>query len=326
LIASAGQAILHATVAALVIEALLRLWRVAEPGERLALRWVALAGPVILTALYSVLVPDRSTAAFADRLAIFAGAHWNELRIGGVGVASGATIVLSLAGIALYLRDVIPFLADRISREARDTGLPANHPAAVRVREALAGLPGTAPGRPASITVIDLESPVLLCSGIDRTCILVSIGTLARLDDGELKAALAHEVSHLVTRDPLMGWWLMLARTLQFFNPVVQIVARQAVQEVERRADVTVARQGRSRELAGAVRRLSHAPDVHSDLALPASGGRLAARVASLAHRHATDNRCQLLLEGALPAPSPLRHWQLGLAGAAVMLLLYLVV
>jgi len=42
-IAAAGQAILHATVAAFVIEALLRLWRVEDPGERLAMRWMTLS-------------------------------------------------------------------------------------------------------------------------------------------------------------------------------------------------------------------------------------------------------------------------------------------
>jgi Zn-dependent protease with chaperone function len=322
----AGQALLHAAIASLVIEALLRLWRVDEPGERLALRWVALLGPVVLTAGYLALVPGRSTAGFTERWALFSGAHWNELRMGGVGVASGATVILSVVGIALYLRDVVPFLAERVSREARDTGLPADHPAVVRVRESLAGLPGSGPGRPATVTVVDLESPVLLCAGVDRTSILVSTGTLARLDDGELTAALAHEVSHLVSRDPLMGWWLMMARTLQFFNPVVQIVARQVVQDVERRADLAVARQGRSRDLAGAVLRLSQAPEVHSDLALPSEGRHFAARIVSSAHRHATDNRSQLLFENVQPASSPLRNWRIGLAGAAVMLLLYLVV
>ena len=37
LLSAAGQAILHATVAALFVEALLRLWRVEDPGERLAM-------------------------------------------------------------------------------------------------------------------------------------------------------------------------------------------------------------------------------------------------------------------------------------------------
>ena len=322
----AGQAILHAMIAALVVEALLRLWRVGDPGERLGLRGVALLGPLILTAAYMLLAPGRSTERFAERWAIFAGVHWDELRIGETGVASAATVVLSILGLALYLRDAVPFLADRVTRRAGDTALPRSHPAVVRVQSCLETLPGPGPARPPAITVVDLASPVLLCSGIDRTRILVSTGTLDCLGDDELKAALAHELSHLVARDPLTGWWLMVVRTLQCFNPVIQVVGRQAVQDLERRADLEVARRGQSRPLAGAILRLSHAPEAHSDLAPASARGNLAARVVSVAHRHATDNRCQLLLEGAMPPPSPMHAWRVALASLALTLLLYLVV
>ncbi len=324
--AYAGQAILHAMIAALVVEALLRLWRVEDPGERLGLRGVALLGPLILTAAYMMLAPGRSSEGFAERWAIFAGVHWDELRVGDTGFASAATVVLSILGLTLYLRDAVPFLADRATRRAGDAALPPTHAAVVRVRSCLETLPGPGPARPPAVTVVDLASPVLLCSGIDRTRVLISTGTLDCLADDELTAALAHELSHLAARDPLTGWWLMVVRTLQCFNPVTQIVARQAVQDLERRADLAVVKRGQSRPLAGAILRLSHAPEAHSDLALAPARGSLAARVASVAHRHATDNRCQLLLEGVMPPPSPLRAWRVALAGLALTLLLYLVV
>jgi beta-lactamase regulating signal transducer with metallopeptidase domain len=118
----------------------------------------------------------------------------------------------------------------------------------------------------------------------------------------------------------------MTARTLQFFNPVVQIVARQAVQDLERRADIAVTAQGRSGGLAAAVHALSIAADVHSDLALPSEGGPLRSRSLASAHRRALDVRCQLLREGVLPAPQRHRAWRLGLTGAALAALLFLVV
>lgn len=322
----AGQAILHATIAALVIEALLRLWRVDEPGERLALRWVAMTTPATLTLAYVLLAPARSTAAFAEGWALFAGMHWNELRVGGTGIAWAATVVLSLLGTAFYLRDAVPFLGDRVVRRAPENGLPADHPACRRVRNALSAVADVGPGRPSAVIVVDLDSPVLLCSGIDQTTILVSTGALARLDDEHLVAALAHEVAHLLTRDPFAGWWLIALRTVQFFNPVVQIVARQAVQELEHRADVAVARQGLGRGLAAAVQRLSIAPEAHSDLTLSSEGGYFASGVLSSAHRRAADDRCQRLLENALPALRPFRAWRFGLSAAALAALLFLVV
>jgi Zn-dependent protease with chaperone function len=322
----AGQAILHATVAALVVEALLRLWRVEDPGERLGLRWAALAAPVLLTPAYLVSAPWRGEPWFVERWSLFAGAHWDQVRLGGVGLASGAAVALAALGAALYLRDAIPWLADRLARTAPDAALPPDHPASARVRAAFAALPICCPGQLPAFTVIDLEAPVLLCTGIDRTAILVSTGTLDRLDHSALEAALAHELAHLATRDPLIGWWLMAVRTLQFFNPVVQIVARQAVQDLERRADVAVTALGRSRGLAEAVRRLSLASDVHSDLALPSAGVRPGDRVLASAHRRALDARCQLLIEGTVPLPALHRWWWIGLTGAALAPLLFLVV
>jgi len=325
-ITSAGQAILHATVAALLVEALLRLWRVDEPGERLAMRWVAMAAPTLLTPLLLVLVPWRASPWFVEQWSLFAGAHWNQLHVGGVGLASASSVALSAVGLALYLRDAVPFVADRLVRTAPEGGLPSSHPACARVRDALEALPAPGDHRPFTLTVVDADSPVLLCTGIDRTAIVISTGTLDRLDDGALRAALAHEVAHLARRDPLTGWWLMTARTLQCFNPVVQVVARQAVQDIERRADIAVTAQGRSSGLAEAVRRLSVAADVHSDLALPSEGGHLGDRVLASAHRRALDTRCQLLLEGVVPAPQPHRAWRLGMTGAALAVLLFLAV
>ena len=324
--AAAGQAVLHAAVAALVVEALLRLWRVEDPDERLALRWVALAAPVVLTPLYLVLAPWRADAWFIEHWSLFAGAHWNHLRVGGIGVASASSVTLGVLGLALYLRDAVPFVADRLVRTSTEDGLPHDHPACARVFRALLSLPALGRQPAPAITVVDLASPVLLCTGIDRTAIVVSTGTLDRLDDAALQAALAHEVAHLATRDPLAGWWLMAVRTLQCFNPVAQVVARQAVQDLERRADIAVTAQGRSRGLAEAVRRLSMVSDVHSDLTLPSESGHLADRVLASAHRRALDARCQLLLEDALPADQPYRAWRITLTGAALAALLFFVV
>jgi len=325
-IAAAGQAILHATVAALVIEALVRLWRVEDPGERLAMRAIAIGAPLLLTTAYLVAAPWRSAPWFTERWALFAGASWNHVHLSGVGLATAAGLALSAAGTALYLRDAVPFLADRFVRAVPDDGLPEGHPAWARVARALASVPDAVGPRPSTVTVLDLEAPVLLCTGVDRTAIVVSTGTIARLDDEALRAALAHEVAHLAARDPLTGWWLMAARTLQFFNPVVQIVARQAIQDIERRADLAVAARGQGAPLAEAVHRLSSVADVHSDLALPSERGHLGDRLLASAHRRAVDARCQLLLENHRPQVQPHRAGRLLLTGAAVAVLLFLVV
>ena len=326
---AAGQAILHATVAALLIEGLLRLWRVEDPGERLAMRGIALAAPLVLTTIYLAATPWRAESWFVEDWSLFAGAHWNHVRLGGIGLASAASAALSAAGTALFLRDALPFIGDRLARTAAGDGLPDSHPACTRVRDAVHAVDAAearGDARPTTVTVVALESPVLMCTGIGPTEIVVSTGTLDHLDDTALEAALAHEMAHLAARDPLTGWWLMAARTVQFFNPVVQIVARQAVQDLERRADIAVTRRGRARGLADAVHRLSLADHVHSDLTLPADGRHPAGRLLASAHRRAVDARCELLLDGTLPACQPFRAWRLALAASALAVLLFLVV
>jgi len=326
LIAYAGQAILHATIAALVLEALLRLWRVQDPGERLRLRWVVLLTP-LLTAAYVVLVPARSTDGFGVHWALFAGARWNALRVGPLGAASALTWLLIVLGVALYLRDALPFLADRTGRRTPEEALPDAHPAVRRVRAHLGPAAGATAAPSVDVRVLDLDTPVLLCSGVDRPCIIASTAALDLLTDHELRAALAHELEHVAHRDPLSGWWLMAVRTLQCFNPAIQIVGRQAVVEIERRADLGAVGRGFGVPLAAAIARLGSASDTRSDLVDddgPAAS--LPERVQLSAHRHALDDRCERLLEARVPVRSGLSPWHVGLAGATLSILLFFVV
>ena len=324
MIAYAGQAILHATIAALVLEALLRLWRVQEPGERLRLRWVALLSP-FLTAVYVGLVPARSTDGFGVQWALFAGARWDQVRLGPFGAASTLTGLLILLGVALYLRDAIPMLADRTRRRPTDQGLPGGHPAVRRLRAHLEQA-ASAGAPPADVRVMALDTPVLLCSGVDRPCIIASTAALDLLTDDQLRAALAHELEHVVHRDPLAGWWLMVVRTLQCFNPAIQIVGRQAVVDIEHRADLGVVDRGLGVPLAAAIARLGAASGSRSDLVDDERPASLSRRVHDRAHRHAIADRCERLIEGTVPAPSGLSPWHVGLAGATISIVLFFVV
>ena len=323
--AYAGQAILHATIAALVLEALLRLWRVQDPGERLRLRWVGLLSPLV-TLAYVCFVPARSTAGFGLRWALFAGARWDGLRLGPFGAATTLTAVLACLGLALYLRDAIPFLADRTVRGEGDAPLPDGHPAVRRLRALVDAASAPAPPVPVSVRVVELDTPVLLCSGVERPRIVASTATIDRLGDDELDAAVAHELEHVRHRDPLGGWWLMAVRTLQCFNPAIQILGRQAVVEIERRADLAVVRGGLGRSLASAIRRLASVGEVRSDLVSEPGRAGLAERVQSRAHRHAIAERCARLTEAIVPTRTGLSLWHVGMAGVTLAVMLFFVV
>ena len=323
---TAGLVILHGCIAALLVEALLRLWRVQEPGERLALRWLALVAPLFLPMAFHLAFPARSSEWFGATRALFAGQHWNLLAVGQVGAASLATVVLVGVGGLLYLRDAVPFLVDRI-RGLGEEDAASGHPQVARIRGLLSDLQLVIGGPHMEIVLLDRATPVLLCSGIDRSTLVISTGTLTRLGEDELRAALAHELAHAAYRDPLMGWLLMAVRTVACFSPAAQIVARQVVQELEYRADAAVARLGHSVALVRAISILSDTADSETDL-VPARffGG---FRRGSLAHaeRAAVGDRCERVLTRHQPTPrTSLGAVRVSLAAAGLAALLFFVV
>ena len=322
---TAGLIILHGCIAALLVEALLRIWRMQDPGERLALRWLALVAPIVLPAAFGVLAPDRSTEWFGSARALFAGEHWNQLTLFHTGTATLATVALLILGGLLYLRDALPFLDDRV-RGLGERDSVSSHPEIARVRSLLDELQQAAGAPTMAVVLLDRPTPVLLCSGIDRPTLVISTGTISRLSGDQLRAALTHELAHAARRDPLMGWLLMVVRTVAWFSPAAQVVARQVVQELEYRADVTVSRLGYSAALGGAIEALSDAFDSQTDLVPPHSPRGFPRRLMARAERVAVGNRCERVFAQPEPTRAGLGPLRFGLAAAGISALLYFVV
>ncbi len=106
----------------------------------------------------------------------------------------------------------------------------------------------------------------------------------------------------------------------------IQIVGRQAVVDIERRADLSVVRRGLAVPLATAIRRLAAEPESRSDLVSTPELASVAGRLHSQARRHATDDRCARLISAAVPEGSGLTLWHLWLAGATLTMVLFFVV
>jgi Zn-dependent protease with chaperone function len=318
-----GLAILHGCVAAAFVEALLQVWRVHAPGQRIALRFLALAAPIVLPGLLALVAPSRGTAVFAIRWALFSGARWDVVQVAGSGLAQLATTVLAGIGVLLFLRDGLPFLTDRIRRENDEEQAPASHPARPRVAALLAGLPAAGLATPPDVRVLSTPDAVLFASGLGRPALTISTGTCDRLDDDELRAAIAHELEHLRRRDPALGWVLLVMRALQCFSPAAQIVGRQIVQEIERRSDHHVAERGMAPALARAIRRLSSAGTPRTDLAPDSSVPPALAALASRAASHATEARCERLLATPPPEPARLGRLRAALTAGGLLTLLF---
>ncbi|BDG07387.1 M48 family metalloprotease [Anaeromyxobacter paludicola] len=316
----ATQSILHTLIAALYVEALVRGWRIRHPDQRLALRLVALATPLVVVPALVFLYPERRSTAFLDDVALFAGRHWDEVRLLGAGLHQLWAAALGVAGTLLFLMDLLPLL-----RRRRDEwrGTPPPDEVALRVGELARrlGLPLPA------IHYRETPRPLLFVTGVRTPALVLSRGTLDLLDPQELRAALAHELGHLARRDPAVSWALMGGRALQFFNPAFQVLARAMAKDAEWRADEDAARLcGDRLALAAALLKLYRAteglPSPPGRRNLPLAGG----LAGPLAEARALDmeRRCRRLLAPA-PYPAPLGAVRLAAAGAALAVLLYFV-
>ena len=260
------QAILHGLVAAGAVEAALRAWRIRRADARLAFWLLALAFPFLVLPVLLVAAPFRSQDAFTAGWALFSSERWNAVRLAGIGTDTLVFALLGLAATLIFLRDGVPFVASAIRDRRKDAAAHAAPPdRLVAIVRDLSGRVGT---RAPAIRLLRADAPVMFVRGLARSTIVVSDGTLARLSDGQLRAALVHELAHVRFRDPLAGWLLMAARLLMFWNPAVHLLCRAIVQEMEHRADQMAARLGEPSDLVVALRVL--APDRHADRGSPA--------------------------------------------------------
>lgn len=288
-----SQSILHALVAAVLVEALLRVWRIEDGVWRLRIRLVAFAAPLIWLPFLYLAIPWRSDPVFVARRALFAGERWSQLQVAGTDLGQIALLAAAAAGSVLFLRDALPPLRDAL-RGSSHVPAPGPWHQAVSALRGPVDRHSAALGIPApDIRVVDTDSPVLLCEGAARPLLVVSPVTIDRLGPDELDAAVAHELAHAKFRDPAWGYLLIAARALLFFNPAVQWMARALVDDIERRADQAAVRvAGHADGLARAMVVLfdaGHPPPLDGD----ASFERVFWRV----RREGLDRRCARLRE-----------------------------
>jgi len=312
----AAQSLMHALVAALAIEALLRVWRARAPDDRLSLRALGLCQPLAVTPALFFAARRRAGEDFDETWAIFASRRWGEIRAGGLSLLEWGVILGAAIGLALFLMDLAPLLS------ARRRSLPPAAPAPDDLTSALAEV-GRGRRKPA-LHFLESRSCALFCVGVLRPSLVVSRGALDLLDAQELRAALAHELAHLDRRDPALSWLLMLARGILFFNPVAQVVARALARDAEWSADQ---RAGGDRlALASALVKLHRAgqarvPRMRRTLPLADALAEPLRRVRS----HDVVARCRRLLEPAAPARLPFPSLRAALASASLGLIAFLV-
>ncbi len=317
-----SQSILHALVAALFVQALLRAWRIEDGAWRLRFRLLALAVPVVWLPVLFVAAPFRSAPTFVVGWTLLAGERWNLLHLAGFGLGDLILLLAAGLGSALFLRDAFPPLFDLLRRPARLPDAGPWHPAAGVLTPIVHTHAKGLNIDPPRIRMVRASTPVLLCEGARDSVLVVSLPTLQRLNSKELDVAVAHELAHVASRDPALGYLLIAVRALLFFNPAAQWTARVLVDDIERRADQVAARiTGNPSALARAIAVLfdaGHPPPVDSDATFE--------RVFWRARKEGVERRCARLRQAEVVPPIEHGALRMTLAAVAVLGLVFFVV
>jgi Zn-dependent protease with chaperone function len=310
----AAESILHAFVAAAVVEALTRVWRLRDPDARLRLRLVGLVLPLLTPGLFSLLSAGRSDPAFHAR-ALFVSARWHALEIGGVAVPVALLWCAAALGLVLIARDLIALLADR-STMAR--GVEAVPPEVEAMAARIAGSLGIAPPR---LVASPTDTIACECRGGSRASVALSRGALS-LPHDELRAAIAHELAHVAARDVSFGRVLLALRTVAWWNPVSQVLGRAVLHDLEARADRTASRAtGDPLALARVLARLRAETAAPGVMRASTRGGSWRGRI----DRQPLLERAAALRQPIAPAPDPVAPVRLASAAAGLCWLLYFV-
>lgn len=320
------DALVQGFVSAGVVGALLRAWRIKDPGLRVRLRFLVLIAPILLPPLFEAAAPWRHDGRFRSQGALLDTALWGQVPVLGFGLDLIVVAACVVAGGALFLRDAVP-LVFRGSETSGPARLPAGE-VAKDVRSRATAIARSLSIDPPAVEFLPHDGAALMCSGLTRPAIRLSGRLTQLLDEQELDAALAHEMAHVAYRHTAFGWLLMGLRSLLFFHPAVQLAAREIARDVERIADDTaVAVTGKPEPLAAAVLKLAR--ENRARARHPRSGsvrlealGRFSARWAE----KELANRCRRLLDGGEPNVSALRLFRVTLAVAAVCALGFFVV
>lgn len=213
------QSVLHALIAALMIEALLRFWNIRALRLQMAFRLLVMAIALLGAPLMQLLIAGRSGPDFRNGYALFDSHRWYELSLVGPVTVKSLVLLLLLGTVGLFLwQEIRPMLL--MHRWTRHT-------------PTLGPLPGRS-----DTTLLDDTAPVIYTAGIRHPHIFVSTGLRTLLEADELQAALTHERIHMRKGDLPMGWLLFALRLALCFNPVVLIEFRRLINDNERLCDL----------------------------------------------------------------------------------------
>jgi beta-lactamase regulating signal transducer with metallopeptidase domain len=151
-------------------------------------------------------------------------------------------------------------------------------------------------GIKAKVTLIDDTRIICITAGLLAPRIIISTGTLDRLDDAQLLAALAHEAGHVKRRDPLRAGAVRAAGSAFFYVPLIHHLANTSLESAELGADASATAVAGRNALVGAL------------LGLLGGTRPAGAAIMEMAGSYSLEARIQALQTKSIPPLRPPRH------------------
>ena len=317
------QMIAHSMCVAIVVEALLGLWRVTIPSDRAHFRTLYVLIPLVAWPIYQLLDPDRGSPRFREQVAVMDTQPWLSLTLGGISGWVWMTVFIAVGVLLFFGRTLVPTGHRHLLGVLHREGTLAA-PLVSKLQSSLQNLDNTT--RPAT-RVVDIPWAVAYLNGLWRVSIAVSAPLVALLDEEELKAVLAHENAHYIHCDNLRSWLLLALGTLMFYNPVAMVALQRISLDLELACDdVAATREGRPLALASALiktTRHNMSISMNPSRRSPASW---MSRLETHVHRGLVARRVRRLSRYQPPQPTQLKWLKLSLTAVLSAALFFFVV
>lgn len=228
-----AQSIMHALVAAIIVDRSIQAWKITSPLVRQRFRFIVIIFPFFSFILFQLFNPERSTLAFRFE-ALFDVSRWLTMELWGkVSFSLILVVILIITSLVTFFQELLPIIKHTLESKKAQTKwkIIEEHPA---VSEALQHL---SLEKPDVFIIDDDDESILFSSTGKKSAVFLSKGLVDLLNQEELQAALAHEIAHIRRSKRPHILLLYFLRVLLFFNPVVLVEFRKVVQEEEKICD-----------------------------------------------------------------------------------------
>lgn len=323
------QTTLHSLVIALVVEALLRAWKIERPQIRLRFRLLVLVLPLVSFPLYYLIDPTRGSSNFGGKVALFHLKGWLELYLwDGVPFWYLIAAVMLLSTLLFLLQEAMPPLRHYLLRQDLPQGIEMG--VFPKLDAALGQIGYGALSRPPGLLLVEQREPLAYAAGVRHRSLVLSPSLIEMLDLEELKGVLAHELAHILKGDNRWSWALLLVRVAMFYNPVALFAFRQIIHENEKVCDeMAISLTRRPLAFAAGLIKAFRGAAPHSSSLAHVRRGWFSSQADALANRAGKaliEDRVERILHPSLDGGIKYEGVRLGLTVAVLAVLLFFVV